>query len=127
MIRPLSRLGISSILVGIFLAITPGPGLAVYCQLYAPNDGGGKVYEGTSVASGTSAHVDLSTAAVVSGQTVAHPLQIASNSSTDFVGWGTYRGTAGWADWNSNSSVCITDPPYYVNTLSATDFRVLNR
>ncbi len=230
------RVSLSLVLCAIFLGASPGSGLAAYCQLYAPNDGGAKVYNGTSVASGTSATIDLETAAVSAGQIVAHPLQIASNSSDDFVGWGTYRGAAtnghgssdcpanfgagwhtyvdgsafgvyfcqggfgdlssnasaqvfkfyrgqcsglskwvfflngvnevcksidgssgtntagsetvphgtvlnatvryyalkvkfaaGWADWGSNSSVCITDPPYYINTLSATDFRVLDR
>jgi hypothetical protein len=65
--------------------------------VYDPNDGAARAYTGTGVASGSYALVDLQTAAVQTGDTIVHPMQLNSNSSEDFIGWGTAKG-AGVAD-----------------------------
>jgi hypothetical protein len=62
---------------------------------YGNNEGAAVVYTGNSAVAGGSSQVDLFTAAgPEAGRTIVHPFQLASNvaGSSDFFGWGTYRG-----------------------------------
>jgi hypothetical protein len=60
---------------------------------YGSNEGAFRTYTGHLYARGVRSTVDLYAATPLSGQSaIVHPLQLASSSSADFLGWGTAKG-----------------------------------
>ncbi len=86
------NLGVTSMIAAIVaLALVAGP---VFAHVYGINYGAGGVMDPTAHVSGlkgTMSHVPATTTA---GHGIAHPNQIQSGTTTDFVGWGTMKGTA---------------------------------
>lgn len=99
-VRSSRRFRVAS-LFGLMGLLVAQPALACY----GTNDGSSARYAVYGI--GTKANVDLEYASVPAGRVVAHPLQVLIFLSSDFVGWGTYKGEGvgqdcadAWSGWS---------------------------
>jgi len=75
--------------VAVALVVALGAANAAYAACYPPNKGAHGYY--LVPTTGVRIQVDLFNRHPAADSAIAHPVQITSATSTDFIGWGTYR------------------------------------
>lgn len=97
---------------------------------FGSNEGAYRLYDPSGSTKGLKGQEDLVSATVASGRTIAHPAQVVSATTADFLGWGTEKGNgpddcadyygSGWQVYNDGVAFGVYFCYAPVATLPAT-------
>jgi hypothetical protein len=86
----IKRRGLAGLAAGtVGAALVAGTVMAL---CYGPHEGAYRLYDPSGSTQGLKGGEDLVSATVASGRAIAHPAQVVSATTTDFLGWGTEKG-----------------------------------